>query len=595
MTLRHLRWMVVLLSVLIPLVPRLAAAQDNRRWLADPELIVLQKVVGPNAPGVQTVNTIFDMDLLDRQSGWAAAYSGTLRFDGRWWRPAHDFGSRVGTVTIDMLSPTSGWIGGSQFVSGGPSDVFLARYDGTAWNADFDLVRRDGSTGFILGAVHDIVLRPDGTGWAVGLSYETDQSPAEGYAERPLLLYFDGARWRDQTPAEWRFGRLTNVALAGDQLWATGLLGRPGGSGADEVRPAIVQLRDGAWSEAPLPALPISSQPFSVHGITMRDASEGWAIFTDAGAGCATGRLLHYTGGAWTLVPGEAHDFRAITALGLIPGTNRGWASLQGCRARGQNVPDQRMRFDNGTFTPDPAGAQRVPDRYALLDDETQWAASGGAAVRYSDEQLPTARIPGGAGGARYFVVTGHSLSGRFLAYYESHGLELGDPGFSPRESLALFGYPVSEPFMEVNPDTGEVLEVQYFERARMEYHPDNPDPYKVLLGRLGSLTLLGQGRAYEPPPEAPPGPDCNRYVETGYHLCPPFRAFWEGNGGLPVFGFPITQARDELNPTDGQRYLTQWFERERMEHHPDLRGTPYEVLLGLLAAEELRARGYLP
>jgi hypothetical protein len=45
---------------------------------------------------------------------------------------------------------------------------------------------------------------------------------------------------------------------------------------------------------------------------------------------------------------------------------------------------------------------------------------------------------------------------------------------------------------------------------------------------------------------------------------------------------------------TDGQTYQTQWFGRERLEYHPELGGTPYEVLLGLLGAEELRLRGYL-
>jgi hypothetical protein len=33
----------------------------------------------------------------------------------------------------------------------------------------------------------------------------------------------------------------------------------------------------------------------------------------------------------------------------------------------------------------------------------------------------------------------------------------------------------------------GETLLVQYFERARFEYHPDNPAPYRVLLGRLSA------------------------------------------------------------------------------------------------------------
>ncbi len=80
-----------------------------------------------------------------------------------------------------------------------------------------------------------------------------------------------------------------------------------------------------------------------------------------------------------------------------------------------------------------------------------------------------------------YFVATEHSVCGGFLQYWQQHGLDFGDKGTSFRESLALLGYPISEPF--VDPDTG--LTVQYFERARLEYHPANSDPNKVLLGRL--------------------------------------------------------------------------------------------------------------
>ncbi|MCS7050576.1 MAG: hypothetical protein NZL87_03080, partial [Thermomicrobium sp.] len=35
-----------------------------------------------------------------------------------------------------------------------------------------------------------------------------------------------------------------------------------------------------------------------------------------------------------------------------------------------------------------------------------------------------------------------------------------------------------------------------------------------------------------------------------------------------------------------------QYFERARFEYHPEHRGTPYEVLLGLLGREYLQARG---
>ncbi|HET7035089.1 MAG TPA: hypothetical protein VFI42_05345 [Thermomicrobiaceae bacterium] len=98
---------------------------------------------------------------------------------------------------------------------------------------------------------------------------------------------------------------------------------------------------------------------------------------------------------------------------------------------------------------------------------------------------------PAAAGsGCAYFAATGHTLCGGFLGYWRSHGLEFGDAGISQRESLALFGYPLSEEFTD--PATG--LTVQYFERARFEYHPENPQPYQVLLGRLGADLIHDRG-----------------------------------------------------------------------------------------------------
>ncbi|HET7037153.1 MAG TPA: hypothetical protein VFI42_15820 [Thermomicrobiaceae bacterium] len=90
----------------------------------------------------------------------------------------------------------------------------------------------------------------------------------------------------------------------------------------------------------------------------------------------------------------------------------------------------------------------------------------------------------------QYFAATGHTLCATFLNFWQTHGLEFGDPGVSARESLALFGYPISEPFTD--PDTG--LTVQYFERARFEWHPENSAPYNLLLGRLGFDRLSERG-----------------------------------------------------------------------------------------------------
>ncbi len=592
------RWKVLAAAFLVVLLLSLAVpvtAQTERRWLADPELLVRRKVIGPDGGLLTQVRDhVYDIDLFDPQHGWAVSYSGLLRFDGRFWRPFENIGNRVALGAIDMQSPTDGWAVGSAYAGDRPPNIYSVRFDGTRWTPVFDVVRKDGTTGFLSGRLIDVAVQPSGTVVAVGSAYDSaNQQAGIAYRERPLVLVFDGTAWRDETPAEWRDGRITSLSMTrAGEGWATAVLGQTGGPGGLIQRPAIVHLQDGRWTEAALPALP-AVPGFTIFNLTMRDATEGWAIFAEILGQCSRTRLLHYTGGQWVDATPSQQPLSGIFKLELIPGTNRGWASLAGCPSTGQAPPELRMRFDNGTLAPDPAGAQLVPDVYALLSDEVQWASSGGSMLRFSGETLPTERTAGAPAGGRYFATTGHSVAAPFRQYYETHGLNLGDPGISDRESLALFGYPVSEPFREINPDTGDVLTVQYFERARMEFHPHNPDPYKILLGRLGANTVVQRSMMDLPVP--PAMAECQTFAETPYGLCPPFRSFWNASGGLPVFGFPITQVRPEQSVTDTKTYQTQWFERERLEHHPENQGTPYEVLLGLLAAEELRTRGYLP
>jgi len=78
---------------------------------------------------------------------------------------------------------------------------------------------------------------------------------------------------------------------------------------------------------------------------------------------------------------------------------------------------------------------------------------------------------------------------------------------------------------------------------------------------------------------------------KTPFCLQDPFSDYWEANGGLPVFGYPIAAAA-EVNADTGQTYLTQWIERNRMEDHPENAGTPYRILLGLLGKERLAQVG---
>jgi hypothetical protein len=97
-------------------------------------------------------------------------------------------------------------------------------------------------------------------------------------------------------------------------------------------------------------------------------------------------------------------------------------------------------------------------------------------------------KIGGPPGDLCFFSrATGHATCGDFFIYFRTHGLEFDRRrGFSEAESIALFGLPISEAQMEVGSD-GRSYMTQWFERARFEYHPENRDPYMVLLGRLGA------------------------------------------------------------------------------------------------------------
>ncbi len=54
---------------------------------------------------------------------------------------------------------------------------------------------------------------------------------------------------------------------------------------------------------------------------------------------------------------------------------------------------------------------------------------------------------------------------------------------------------------------------------------------------------------------------DLRYFAETGHFLRGAFRAYWERNGGVAIFGFPITE---EYRRSDGR--IVQWFQRARFE-----------------------------
>jgi hypothetical protein len=138
---------------------------------------------------------------------------------------------------------------------------------------------------------------------------------------------------------------------------------------------------------------------------------------------------------------------------------------------------------------------------------------------------------------------------------------------------LANFGYALTDEFQY------EGYRVQYFERARFEYHPLNEGTEYVVLLTLVGLHEAQRSYGAEMVP-AEPEQDCTYSSETRHNVCGPFVPFWNAFGGLFVFGYPVTEAFEENGLT------VQYFERGRLEYHPGGWPERLDVMLGRLAAE---------
>ena len=168
-----------------------------------------------------------------------------------------------------------------------------------------------------------------------------------------------------------------------------------------------------------------------------------------------------------------------------------------------------------------------------------------------------------------FYPETGHHLSGDLLDAWLNRG------------QFTIFGFPITDPIVEDN------RIVQYFERARLELWPENTEehPDWVVQG-----TLLGRWKAQEVRDRGPflpvilqnyePNGEFYYFEETRHTLANGFKEYWDENGGVAVFGYPISEEFEEGG------YNVQYFERARFEWHPENAGTEYEVLLGHLGRE---------
>jgi hypothetical protein len=185
--------------------------------------------------------------------------------------------------------------------------------------------------------------------------------------------------------------------------------------------------------------------------------------------------------------------------------------------------------------------------------------ASVPAVVRAAPAPLPA---------AIYFPETGQTIRGPFLRFWAERG------------QARLFGLPITPELIEHG------RTVQYFEQARFELAPAIGTD-EVQLGLLGREAVADwTPAAFDPVAPGQQGPDRRYFEATGHSLAFAFKRFWEANGGLMIFGAPISEEFD----LDGR--TVQYFERARFEYVPERAATGAGVYLAALGRAVAQGRG---
>ncbi|MGI8586379.1 MAG: S8 family serine peptidase [Chloroflexia bacterium] len=361
-------------------------------------------------------------------------------------------------------------------------------------------------------------------------------------------------------------------------------LGRPGWDpyfGAGRLNIAHSLLLAGAVpptqvarTPTPAPPTPTPAPPAAALAVNPVHTLPGGTVSL-TGHGFAPGeavalRLVDAGGRSHDLAGSQADLHGGFTASVVIPaGLGPGLAGISARGAKSGSLGTSQIILD----TPPPPN---VPTPTPVPDEGGRITLGGQPLVPLADPASAFAPVGDPArAGVIYFPRVQHSLSGIFLNYWQSHG------------GLPIFGYPISEEFAEVSTTDGLPYNVQYFQRNRFEYHPEKAGtPYEVLLGLLGRDVT--SGRSFDTAFVQVSDATHLYFPLTGHLLGGSFLVYWQAHGGLPIFGYPISEEFQENG------YTVQYFERNRFEYHPENAGTPNDVLLGLLGADVARALGFM-
>lgn len=157
--------------------------------------------------------------------------------------------------------------------------------------------------------------------------------------------------------------------------------------------------------------------------------------------------------------------------------------------------------------------------------------------------------VPRQQGGEKEFP-GGISVRGEFYQFYQ----RAPDPE-------RMFGSPISDAMADT---MRQGIQVQYFERARMDYDPTKPAGQRVSLANLGTLTYNENqhGTAVD---FSTNSNMCRAFQPSGYLVCYAFLQLYDSYKGQIYFGQPIANAE----VIDGR--LVQYFENVRMEWRSEM------------------------
>ncbi len=421
--------------------------------------------------------------------------------------------------------------------------------------------------------LHDIFMVHERMAWAVG------EERGSGVIYR---LQMQGSTWEvafeTRVPAPLYAVAATNET----NVWAVGDNG------------TIVQKDSGGWRSLGGAAPNAMLRTIQIFGA----GEEGWAagmFAPQSFEGVSQPALYHLTQGQWRLEPAVNRPGK-IDGLHFTAGT--GWA-----------VGDNVWRYANGAWTNEPvpfACGENFPCPYTLeavraVRADEAWAVGSRHAIcaacvtrpyvlhRVNGSWQRVADVPVGSPNPRASgAFTGASFSrdgeGLLVGWYDRGIVDPVQGTYDARVRPMIVRYRGQQWTMEELPtDTGALTAVSMIDGS-----------HALAVGRAGLILAYGYGA--QPDPAAKVAntnePGSLYFAPVGHTLRGTFKSYWERNGGLPVFGYPLTEAFRELNSDTGQPYNVQYLERQRYEYHPELRGTPYEVLLGRLGVEVLQRHG---